>query len=137
MNTSLKKLFEVAGVDITQGKAKQLCESNSNTQPYYKELKAFDGDDLDMFLEKVPNIKATVTIASMDTGQNETRKVGNAKQFLKFAYGSRDESYPLILRVDKNKTHIMVDYSEDPYDDSDEDTSDISQFGTFIVHSLK
>ena len=31
MDTSIKRLMEIAGVDVTQGKAKELCESNTSS----------------------------------------------------------------------------------------------------------
>lgn len=33
MDTSIKRLLEVAGVDITQGKAKELCEGKNSKLP--------------------------------------------------------------------------------------------------------
>ena len=121
MDTSIKRLLEVAGVDITKGKAKELCEG--------KKEKVID---LSTFLKQHPDIEATVRMGTYSLGHSKTTKVTGAaalkqavNSFIKKHVDVRGDEVSVIR--DGDRMDIVL-YPGDGDPESD-------QIGSFTIHS--
>ena len=116
MDTSIKRLLEVAGVDITKGKAKELCEG--------KQTLSEGAQTLSSFLKKNPNINVTLDMGNNDLTTKEY-KVKSAAEFsaaitdyVKVSNIRKEKGEQFFVGNDGTQYYLFI--ASDP--DSDEDT---------------
>lgn len=111
----LKKMFEIAGVDVTSGKAKSLLEADTNvTIP------------LQQFLDNYPPVIIDLHMGNYDIGHSKDTTVHNAQEFLDMVdwyceqYLSDGEVY-VTPTDDPNVWSLVMTGENEDENDFDED----------------
>ena len=127
---NLKEMFEIAGVDTSSGKAKELVENNEVPGAMIP---------LQQFLSNYPPRAFNVHMGNYDIGHQLNRVVHNAQEFLdvveEFAdkYLTDDEVYVTQTSDPQTWSLVMEGELEEPddFDDSEVDELGIIEVGWF------